>query len=123
MAIKFEEDNPIKTIILNSILEFGDDLSSENIDTIMNSCAMFLKHALGGDDDILKYLNFEIYVDDENDLVKVSCNNTITGCWFSGIFPPQVDEVVKSNRLVIKTGYYEIDENGQLNFYKNEGTK
>ena len=91
------EVNPFQDFLLQSLM-FDVDISDTTLKSDINAGFVYiLQNCLENANDVV-YLDFEIL--NENNHFKVVGKNAVSALWLSGIFPKDVDAVLRDNILI-----------------------
>lgn len=122
MGEVFNYDNyPLADILLNELYLIN---KNTDIDKLKNKvyleCVNELKYALVRPEQII-YLDFDLKIDKFGDYIEVMPNNIITGLWFCGLYPLEVEDVIESKKFDIGEGYYTFDiDRKKIKYHKNK---
>ena len=61
--------------------------------------------------DHLEYLDFDVYVSDDDGEIRIVGNNIVTSLWFSNIFPVNPDECYIKNTYEDDKNFYSYNKN------------
>lgn len=116
----FVNDNILRDISLNALLYNLNENNDNNkvVEDIKEHYYSFLYNFFENPNDV-RFFDFKIKV--KNDKFIIKPNNLISGLWFNGIFPHDVDDIVKSDRYDVNDGYYMFNvKQKKIKFIENE---
>ena len=108
MAIAYEwNSNPFQDLLVNMLLN-DQDISDKRMKKEINAIYIdFLENVLNDPEDSL-LLDFEIKR--KKGAYQVIGKNIISALWFSGIFYPNVDEIMETNEVILGDEKYRFNE-------------
>jgi hypothetical protein len=107
--------NPFQDFLMQSII-YGADLSNKRIKTDIHAAfAFILQNVLDNQNDVV-YLDFDIVGDKNN--IKVVGKNAVSAVWLSGVFPDNIDLMLKKNVFRIGNRIYKYNKKTKELTYK-----
>lgn len=105
MASKYKwGQNPIHDYFVQNLIDNVDLSKKRVLEEVSENLISFITHFLGDENDI-KYLDFQVKRD-KFDGYSVVANNFITGLWFSGVVPTDIERVISDGNLVFNNKEY-----------------
>ena len=99
--------NPFRDFLLKSLI-YGVDISDKSAKAAINyNFNYILENVLENKEDVV-YLDFNITKKD--DYFKLMGKNAVSALWFSGIFPVDATNIMKSNTFIIGNRKYEYNK-------------
>lgn len=99
--------NPFQDFLMHLMI-YGVDLSNKKIkNDIHTAFSSILQNILDNPNDVV-YLDFDI-VGDEN-YIKIVGENSLSALWLSGIFPQNVDFILKNKSFKIGNRLYKYNK-------------
>jgi len=106
--------NPFQDFLLQLIL-YGADISNKKMKRDIHSAfSLILQNVLNNPNDVV-YLDFDI-VSDKNH-IKVVGKNAISAFWLSGLFPSNIDYILKNNNIKMGNRIYKYNKKTKLLTY------
>lgn len=107
--------NPFRDFMMRSMLYNVNILDKEYMVNIQNSFIMILGSILDDKTDIT-YLDFKLTGKPNN--IKILGKNSISALWLSGIFPPNVGNIINKSTFVIGNKTYKYNKKTHKLTYK-----
>ena len=114
------ENNPLGMTVLNMMMLMNNKVNTNPTkNLIFSKCREILNEVLYNPNQI-NYLDFTVTFDSIGDKCVIIPNNMVTALWFCGVFPFDVEQVMRENIFYVEEGYYIYYKNKKLKFFKNE---